>query len=227
MGVGRWLAMASTPPVGEMLRRVLRILRRGLTPRTAVGAAGIVAGGFIASRLLGLLRSVAIAEAFGTEPELGAYWVAFRLPDTIFQLLAGATLSAAFIPTFSRVVLRESEDEGWWLASSVLNLIAIATFVAAAIGFLLAPLVVPLLAPGLGEASGREAELSALAVELTRLMLISPLLFGISGMLTAFLTRGSTSSPRRSRRCSTTSGSSSAPSCWRSAGACTASPGAW
>ena len=179
--------MASTPPVGEMLRRVLRILRRGLTPRTAVGAAGIVAGGFIASRLLGLLRSVAIAEAFGTEPELGAYWVAFRLPDTIFQLLAGATLSAAFIPTFSRVVLRESEDEGWWLASSVLNLIAIATFVAAAIGFLLAPLVVPLLAPGLGEASGREAELSALAVELTRLMLISPLLFGISGMLTGIL----------------------------------------
>ena len=149
-GVGRWLAMASMPPVGEMLRRVLRILRRGLTPRTAVGAAGIVAGGFIASRLLGLLRSVAIAEAFGTEPELGAYWVAFRLPDTIFQLLAGATLSAAFIPTFSRVVLRESEDEGWWLASSVLNLIAIATFVAAAIGFLLAPLVVPLLRAGAG-----------------------------------------------------------------------------
>ncbi|MYB42402.1 MAG: murein biosynthesis integral membrane protein MurJ [Chloroflexi bacterium] len=186
-GVGRWLAMVSASPGGELTRRLLRILRRGLTPRTAAGAAGIVAGGFIASRLLGLLRSVAIADAFGTEPELGAYWVAFRVPDAIFQLLAGATLSAAFIPTFSRVVLRESEEEGWWLASSVLNLIALATFVAAAIGFLLAPLIVPLLAPGLGEASGRETELQALAVELTRLMLISPLLFGISGMLTGIL----------------------------------------
>ena len=179
--------MGSTAPAGGIWRRALRLLRRGLTPRGAAGAASLVAAGFIASRLLGLLRSVAIADAFGTEPELGAYWVAFRLPDTIFQLLAGATLSAAFIPTFSRVVLREGEEEGWWLASSVLNLIAVATFVAAGLGFLLAPLVVPLLAPGLGEASGREAELSALAVELTRLMLISPLLFGISGMLTGIL----------------------------------------
>src|SRR5690606_22580979 len=142
------------------------------------GAASIVALGFVASRLLGLLRSVVIAEAFGTEPDLSAYWVAFRLPDLVFQLLAGATLSAAFIPTFSRVVLRNGEAEGWRLASNVLNLVAIATVVAAGIAFIAAPWLVPLLAPGLGEATGQEAELQGLAVELTRLMLISPLFFG-------------------------------------------------
>ena len=176
-------AMAATPRGGGFVR----LLRRALSPRTVAGAAGIVAAGFVASRLLGLLRSVAIADAFGTEPELAAYWVAFRVPDLIFQVLAGATLSAAFIPTFSRVVLQGGDRDGWRLASNVLNLISVATFLAAAIGFVLAPLIVPLLAPGLGEESGREDELRDLAVELTRLMLLSPLVFGISGMVTGIL----------------------------------------
>ena len=168
-------------------RRMAAALRRGLSPRSVAGAAGLVAVGFIASRLLGLLRSVAIADAFGTEPELGAYFVAFRVPDLVFQLLAGAALASAFIPVFSRAVLRGGEDEAWRLASSVLNLISLATFALAAAAFVLAPFIVPLLAPGLGEESGRADELHALAVELTRVMLISPLLFGVSGMLTGIL----------------------------------------
>ena len=168
-------------------RGLRRFLSEGLSSRSVAGAAGIVAFGFLGSRLLGLLRSVAIADAFGTDPELGAYWVAFRLPDLVFQLLAGATLSAAFIPTFSRVALRGGEEASWRLASSVLNLISIATVLVAVVAFLLAPLIVPLLAPGLGEESGRQDELQALAVELTRLMLISPILFGLSGMVTGIL----------------------------------------
>ena len=150
-------------------------------------AAGIVAAGFMLSRILGVARSVAIANAFGTDPELGAYWVAFRLPDLVFQLLAGATLSAAFIPTFSRVRSEHGTAAAWRLASSVLNLVSLATFVAAGVAYLAAPRVVPWLAPGLGSATGREDELIALAVRLTRLMLLSPLFFGISGMLTGIL----------------------------------------
>ena len=162
-------------------------LRGALTAQTVAGAAGIVALGFIGSRLLGLLRSVVIADAFGTDPELGAYWVAFRLPDLVFQVLAGATLSAAFIPTYSRIRARDGDAAGWRLASSVLNVISVATVLVAGIAFVLAPLLVPLLAPGLGEESGRQDELQELAVELTRIMLLSPILFGISGMVTGIL----------------------------------------
>ena len=152
-----------------------------------VSAAGIVAVGFMLSRLLGVARSVAIANAFGTDPELSAYWVAFRLPDLVFQLLAGATLSAAFIPTFSRLRADRGSRAAWRMASSVLHLVSVATFLAAGAAYLAAPTIVPWLAPGLGEATGREAELTALAVDLTRLMLLSPLFFGISGMLTGIL----------------------------------------
>jgi putative peptidoglycan lipid II flippase len=150
-------------------------------------AALIVAAGFLGSRLLGLLRSVIIAEAFGTQPELDAYWVAFRLPDLVFQLLAGATLASAFIPTFAGVYARDGETAAWRLASSVLNLVLMATVAFAVAAFLLAPKLVPLLAPGLGEETGREAELNDLAVDLTRVMLISPVLFAVSGMFMGIL----------------------------------------
>ncbi len=145
------------------------------------GAAIIVAVGFLGSRLLGVVRTMAIADAFGTTPDLDAYWVAFRLPDLIFQVLAGATMGSAFIPTFARYVAQKDQDEGWRLASSVLNLVAILTAALAALAAILAPWLVPLMAPGLEEG------LQDRAVELTRIMLVSPIMFAISGMLTGIL----------------------------------------
>jgi putative peptidoglycan lipid II flippase len=150
-------------------------------------ATAVVAAGFLGSRLLGVLRSVAIADSFGTTPEVSAYWVAFRLPDLIFQLLAGATLGSAFIPTFARTIGLKGEEAAWRLASSVLNLVFVATIAFAVIAFIFAPLLVPLMAPGLGDDVGRSDELESLAVELTRIMLISPLLFAVSGMFMGIL----------------------------------------
>jgi putative peptidoglycan lipid II flippase len=165
-------------------------MEREESPSVGTGlaaAAIVVAIGFLGSRLLGLLRTVVIAKSFGTSPELSAYWVAFRLPDMIFQLLAGATLASAFIPVFSRYFTRRSSEEAWRLASSVLNLIFIATVAFAILGFILAPWFIPLIAPGLGEDTGRQAELHSLATDLTRIMLISPIFFSVSGMFMGIL----------------------------------------
>jgi putative peptidoglycan lipid II flippase len=150
-------------------------------------AATVVALGFLASRLLGLLRTVVIANTHGTSSELDAYFVAFRIPDLIFQLLAGATLASAFIPTFARVIADKSEEDGWRLASTVLNLLFVGTLVFALIALLAAPLLVPLTAPGLGDETGQHAELTSLSVDLTRIMMLSPVLFAVSGMFMGIL----------------------------------------
>lgn len=178
---------ASRRPNGEGFRRFIERPAEGRAGRFFLSAAFVVAAGFVLSRVLGLVRSIVIAHAFGTDPELAAFWVAVRVPDLVFQLLAGATLSSAFIPTFSRVMLRSGEDAAWRLASSALNIIATATLLLAAIAFVLAPTIVPWLAPGLGDATGQQEELRALAIHLTRLMLLSPIFFGASGMLTGIL----------------------------------------
>ncbi len=150
-------------------------------------ASAIVAFGFLGSRLLGVVRTAAIADAFGASPELDAYWVAFRVPDLIFQLLAGATLGSAFIPVFTRLYRREGPGSAWALASNILTIVMAATAALCLIALALAPWLVPLFAPGLGEDIGRQDELTAEAVKLTRIMLLSPLLLSVSGMITGIL----------------------------------------
>lgn len=142
-------------------------------------AAAIVAVGFLGSRLLGIVRTAVIARVFGSGVQLDAYNVAFNVPDLIFQVLAGATLGSAFIPVFARLYRRESDKRAWELASNVLNLVTVATAVLCLIAFILAPVLVPLMAPGL--------VLKGKAIFLTRVMLLSPLLFSVSGMITGIL----------------------------------------
>ncbi len=161
--------------------------RPAIEPPSLAVAASVVAMGFLGSRLLGLLRTVVIAHQYGTSPSLDAYFVAFRLPDLIFQLLAGATLGSAFIPTFARVMKDRGEREAWRLAAAVLNLVLVATLVFALIALLLAPIIVPITAPGLGDDTGQHAQLTSLAVDLTRIMMISPVLFAVSGMFMGIL----------------------------------------
>ena len=168
---------AGRPPEGT-----LRAARQGL-----VVAGAIVAFGFLGSRLLGVARTAIIANEFGASPELDAYWVAFRVPDLIFQVLAGATLGSAFIPVFTRLYRRENADSAWRLASNVLTIVFLATAVLCLIALALAPWLVPVFAPGLGEDIGRGDELTAEAVKLTRIMLLSPLLLSVSGMVTGIL----------------------------------------
>ena len=142
-------------------------------------AAAIVAVGFLGSRILGIVRTAVIARVFGSGVQLDAYNVAFNVPDLIFQVLAGATLGSAFIPVFARLYRRESDDRAWELASNVLNLVTVATAVLCLIAFIFAPVLVPLMAPGL--------VLKGKAIFLTRIMLLSPLLFSVSGMITGIL----------------------------------------
>ena len=144
-------------------------------------AVSIVSLGFIFARLTGIIKTMVIADQFGTSPEIAAYWVAFRIPDLLFNLLSGATLSAAFIPIFSSVLTNDGDDEGWQLASSIINILTTLTLFFCIICILFTEDLVTLIAPGLS------LNVKSLAIDLTRIMLISPIFFCISGMATGIL----------------------------------------
>ncbi len=145
-------------------------------------AAGLVMALFVVSRILGLLREMVISHQFGTGGDLDAYLAAFRLPDILFQIVAGGALASAFIPTFSARLARQDERGAWQLASAIINLVLILTSAAAALAALLAPwLVSAVIAPGF------DPQRQALTVELMRLMLITPVIFGVSGVVMGIL----------------------------------------
>ncbi len=139
-------------------------------------AAGIVMIAFVLSRLLGLVREMVIARQFGTSLELAAYLAAFRVPDFIFYLIAGGALGSAFIPTFTEYLTVGEEEEAWQLASAVFNLLALVLTAVAIMAAILAPLLARLIVPGFDPAT------QAMTARLMRVMLIAPVVFGISGL---------------------------------------------
>ncbi len=150
--------------------------------RQIVRAATLVMAFFLLSRLAGLAREMIIGARFGTGAELDAYLAAFRVPDLLFQLVAGGALGSAFIPVFTGCLARRDLTGAWRVFSAVVNLILILLTVLAAIAAVVAPwLVRTLLAPGFTPAQ------QALTVSLMRWMLVSTVIFGVSGILMGVL----------------------------------------
>lgn len=149
--------------------------------RSIFNAALIVMICFVLSRVAGLVREAVIGAQFGTSGELDAYLAAFRVPDILFQLIAGGALGSAFIPTFAGYWAREDDPENreaWLLFSRVLNLMTIALVLLAAIFALFAlPLVRTFIAPGF------DLEQQLLTANLMRWMLLSTIVFGASGLI--------------------------------------------
>jgi putative peptidoglycan lipid II flippase len=144
-------------------------------------AAAIVFGAFILSRLLGLVRDIVITNAFGINTLEGdAYAIATRLPDTIFHVIAGGALGSAFIPTFSAHFARDDAAGGWRLFSSVISLVTIVTIVVASITAIWAG---PLIRAFFPDLLLRRPELIDVAPPLLRVMLLSTVIFGISGVM--------------------------------------------
>ena len=105
---------------------------------------------YLTSKGLGVIRQSMFNALFGTGPEATAYFAAFRLPDTLFNLIAGGALSSAFIPIFISYEQRQGDREAWRLASLVFNVLLVSLTVVILLAELLAPQFVnTLLVPGL------------------------------------------------------------------------------
>ncbi len=135
----------------------------------------------VASRVLGWLRLSVIGARFGQSPELDAFLAAFRVPDTIFNLLVAGALASAFIPVFTGYLAKEREDEAWRVASTVLNAMLVLLVLLSAVMWVAAPWVVPLFA------NFPDPAQVGLTVHLTRIMLLSPIFMGLSALFTGML----------------------------------------
>lgn len=172
-------------PVPTPSRRPRRITLQKARPSRSVAAnATIVAAAFVVSRVLGLLREILIARQFGTSGDYDAYVAAFRIPDLLFLVVMSGAFGSAFIPVFAGFLSRGEQDRAWRLASAVLTYTVLTLLVVGQLVFLFAgPLMRDIVAPGLAPPQ------QDLAVNITRLLLLSPLLLGLGaaaqGMLQA------------------------------------------
>lgn len=143
--------------------------------------ASVLLGGFsFLADLVALLRDRILASHFGASRTLDIYYSAFKIPDLIFNLLVLGALSSAFIPVFIDHY-RKDEVGAWRLANNFLTTALLAVVGAAIIIGLGAKWLAPLIMPGFNLAE-RET-----AIQLMRLMLLSPILFAVSTILGSVL----------------------------------------
>ena len=148
-----------------------------------IGWAAVIVGfsSFI-SRFLGVFRDHILAGQFGAGDELDIYYAVFRVPDLIFNLLVLGALSAGFIPIFVNLLDKSEGQAGdnqaaWRFTNIVINFLLIILILLSIIGIVLAPQIIKAITPGFS------AEKLSKTVELGRLMFLSPLLLGLSGIV--------------------------------------------
>ena len=146
--------------------------------RQIAKAASLVMALFVVSRVLGLGRQMIIGAMFGISGDLDAYMAAARIPEMIFLIVAGGALGSAFIPTFAGHLAEDDGAGAWRLASAIINLVLIVLIATAALTAMFAPILVrTVIAPGFPPPQ------QALTVNLLRVMLVSPIIFGVSGVV--------------------------------------------
>lgn len=155
---------------------------KALTSNQIVRAALVVLLGFLASGVLGIIRTAVFSGTFGASAELDAFYAAQRIPEMVFTLVAGGALGSSFIPVFSRYLAAEDNLGAWRLASAVMTLSAFAAATLAILLMVFAPILVPaLLVPG------ATAPEQSLTTTLTQVMLVTTVIFSISGLLMGIL----------------------------------------
>lgn len=147
--------------------------------KTITSAAIILGAASLVSRLLGVLRDRVLAGEFGAGSELDIYYAAFRIPDLVFNLLVLGALSAGFIPIFASYI--KNKKKSWELVNVMLNVMFFAVILISLLLIVLAPWLSKIIAPGFTKSQ------LVLTTTLTRIMLLSPIFLGISGIFGSVL----------------------------------------
>lgn len=132
-------------------------------------SAGVIGAATMASRLLGVARETVLAAVFGAsaDPRMDAFNVAFRVPNLLRDLFAEGAMTAAFVPTFTRILTSRGKAEAWRLGNMVMNALILVTAVLAVLGIVFAPQITGAYAPEFAAIDGK----LELTTDLTRVML--------------------------------------------------------
>lgn len=147
-----------------------------------LSAATIIMAASLSSAILGLIRTrLLISYFYADKAVVDVFWAAFRIPDTIFQILIVGALSSAFIPVFSRYLEHEKREEASAIASSMINSV-VGIMIILTLGIIIwAEPLCRLVAGGFDDRQ------IALMVTLTRIMASAQVLFGFSSFITGII----------------------------------------
>jgi putative peptidoglycan lipid II flippase len=112
-----------------------------------VARAGVVGAGTLASRVLGLLRDMALAALFDRDAT-DAWWVAFTIPNALRQILGEGAVASAVVPILSEKLAKEGDDAAQTFFARVRGVSLVALVAVTALGVVFARPLTELFAGG-------------------------------------------------------------------------------
>jgi putative peptidoglycan lipid II flippase len=129
-----------------------------------LSSAHLVAAGIFLSRIAGLLRDIIFARYLGNSGFASAFRAALRMPNVLQNLLGEGTLSASFIPVYSRLLEKGDHEAAGKLAGAIFALLLAVAGALSLFGMLLAPVLVSVFLTGF------EGEIRDLTIACTRII---------------------------------------------------------
>ncbi len=143
---------------------------RGVTPHRVRGG-NLVAAGILGSRVFGYLRELALAHFFANSAFGDVFRAALRIPNVLQNLLGEGTLSASFIPIYSRLIEEDRRQEAGRFAGAIFGLLVATTALLVLLGVFFAEPLVALVAKGyLKDAARGDIDRFAMSVRATRIV---------------------------------------------------------
>lgn len=138
----------------------------------------LLASATIGAKILALLRDRLLASTFGAGKTLDIYYAAFRIPDFLYVFSLALVSTTVLIPIFLEKKERSSK-EALALMNSIWTFFFLVMTISAAAVYLALPYLARFVAPGFSA-----ADTSAL-INLSRILLLSPIFLGISNLFSS------------------------------------------
>ncbi|MFC2149078.1 murein biosynthesis integral membrane protein MurJ [Candidatus Auribacterota bacterium] len=135
------------------------------------------------SRVFGYIRDLTLAAILGAGFGMDAFTVAFRITNLLRRLVAEGSMTAAFVPVFTKYRSENKDENVWDFANKMFFTLAMILAVTAVLSIIFAPVIVKLIAPGFNEISGK----TALTVLLNRIMAPYIMFIGLAALAMGIL----------------------------------------
>jgi len=154
-----------------------------MNKRSLLKSTGVIGLATAISRVLGFLRDIVIAVLFGTSPGAQAFFVAFRIPNSLRDLVAEGATNAAIVPVLTEYKAVKDEREFIHVARVLFNISFVVLLLISVIGIIFSPYIVKIIAPGFSA----EPEKFNLTVSLNRVIFPYLILIGLTAYSTGIL----------------------------------------
>jgi len=156
-----------------MVKKVFNILSKEFS---GLHQAAFLLGSFaLLSQILALVRDRIFAHEFGASTTLDIYYAAFRIPDLVFAGVASLVSVTVLIPFLIKKIKGDSKEAQKFLSDIFTSFLSFITVVSIILFFFI-PWLSGVLFPGFS------LEEQSSLVALTRVLLLSPIILGLSNL---------------------------------------------